>query len=197
MVDYNLHRITANLFELPESLYKSREHIIDKLCTNDWKYLFEKIQKFKSKDINRWCSVNSPLHYTLCDAALWYLNKYCDTCRYVMTTNADNGYSPVFFEKIFQMSNVSYWTDSFDIALVNMVTKGKTVNVIPKKGYLDLGSYIVRMDFIRKHNMSFLSSLPPYPDASNYHDADFFFFEKAVRRGARLSFIKDTLFFHN
>jgi hypothetical protein len=124
---------------------------------------------------------------------LYYLQTHCPTCKYVLTTNADNSYSPEFFTKILEHSQAQ----SFDVAMTNMVNKGHHLIVKALRAYIDLGSYLVSISFIRRTGISFLNSLPQHADASDYHDADGHFIDRLVYYKARILHISETLFIHN
>ena len=185
------HRVRSMLFEAPNELYQLYGSLLNTtLCTPHWKQFFR--SKLVSEyEISRWCTVNSPLHYTLVDIVLYYTKFLCISCRQVIITNADNYYSPMFFHEV-----VKGYNDS-DIVMTNMVTKGSVLTVEARRSRIDLGTYAVRVDFLRKTNTSFLNSLPMRPDAHDYHDADGYFIEKLVSHHARVKHVKWIYFFHN
>jgi hypothetical protein len=108
-----------------------------------------------------------------------------------MITNADNYYSPKFFAEV-----VTAYPD-YDIVMTDMITKGNLLNVEARRARVDLGSYAVNVDFLRRTNTSFLNALPKRADAHDYHDADGHFIERLVLHRARVKHVNSILFFHN
>jgi hypothetical protein len=184
-------RVTLKLFEAPYSLYAMYAAKLNELCTPAWRSIY--LSKFSDEVVHRYCTINSPLHYTLCDVVLYYIQTHCSTCKYVLTTNADNSYSPEFFGKIFSKNSFG----SFDVAMTNMVNKGRPMIVKALKMHIDLGSYLVSVPFLRRTGISFLNSLPQHADASDYHDADGHFIDRLVYYKARIAYVSETLYFHN
>jgi hypothetical protein len=184
-------RITLKVFEASFELYAKHAAKLAPLCTPAWRSVY--LTKHPEWAVQRYCTINSALHYTLCDVVLYYIQTHCPTCKYVLTTNADNSYSPEFFNKILQQNN----PPNFDVAMTNMVNKGHMLTVKAVRFYVDLGSYIVSVPFLRRTGISFLNSLPQHADASDYHDADGHFIDRLVYYKARIAYVSETLFFHN
>jgi hypothetical protein len=183
-------RVNTKVFEAPKSLYDKYGALINKLCTPGWKERFLEMT-YKPSDVDRFCNINSPLHYTLVDIALHYVKVNCPTCRMVLTTNADNYYSSRFF------TNVIKSFPEYDVVMSNMISKGEPYTVELRRGRIDLGSYAVSVDFLRKTNTQFLNSIPIRSQARDYHDADGHFIERLVAYKARVKHINETYFFHN
>ena len=78
---------------------------------------------FPDSDVDRHCGVNSPLHYLIVDIAIYYIKKYCSSCQRILVTNADNHYSPLFFEFVYNS------VDNGDIAMTNMLSRGRPLQI--------------------------------------------------------------------
>lgn len=149
--------------------------------------------------VERWCGPNSPLHYLLVDIAIQLILDMCSeslSCKFFHITNADNSYSPHFFEALQNYSE--------DIIIFNTINKGVTLPVRLKLGEIDLGSFVVRIDFLRRSGATFLSSLPFCVHAKDYHDADGYFAEalasnphKSVRKFKNDLGVEEYVFFHH
>jgi hypothetical protein len=181
--------IRTTVLQVPHRIYKEYGNFLSTLCTDE--YVDTSLRKgIAMADIRRHCDVNSPLHYLLVDIAIERLKHTCPNC-FLVTTNADNSYSPLFFSKVMEK------TASSDVIMSNMITKGTPLAVAPQRGKLDLGSYAVRIHFIQKYNLNFLGSLNDRASARDYHDADGYFIEKLLKKGARIAVLSEYLFFHN
>ena len=177
---------TVSVLSISGAIYDAHESYLQSLCTDALKA--EMALVYPLSQINRFCDVNSPLHYLLVDAALVYVKKYCVSCRYLLTTNADNGYSPLFF---------ALTAHNSDVIMANMITKGSPFVTKAKIAHVDLGSYLASVDFLRRTGVTFLSSVPARPSAKNYHDADGHFITALVEKGAKVVKVDEYLFFHN
>jgi hypothetical protein len=185
------HRLQLKVLEAPQRIYETYGNMLNgTLCSPMHNQYFLKIG-YPAHDFNRWCDVNSPLHYSLVDLALYYVTYKCPSCRQVLTTNADNSYSPDFFLEL----ATAY--SSYDIVLTDMVDRGRYFPVEPRRTQVDLGAYAVRTDFLRRTNSSFFKSLPLRPYARDYHDLDGMFIDRLVASGARVKHVKRVLFIHN
>jgi hypothetical protein len=85
----------------------------------------------------------------------------------------------------------------WDLVLTDMVHLGKAMSVAPELGKMDLGCALIRIEFIRQHGLSFVSSLPKPTEPQHWHDADYWFVEAMRQRGARIATLSQILFTHN
>ena len=177
---------TVSVLSINGAVYDTHASYLESLCTDTLKA--EMALVHPQGEINRFCEVNSPLHYLLVDAALVYVKKYCVSCRYLLTTNADNAYSPLFF---------ALTANNSDVIMANMISKGSAVVTKAKIAYVDLGSYLASVDFLRRTGVTFLSSVPARPSARNFHDADGHFITALIDKGAQVVKVDEYLFFHN
>lgn len=183
-------RTQISLLTVSSEVFDRYGHALEGLCTRVWK------QMMLAKGFDEWvidhryCAVNSPLHYLIVDMALSYIKNFCATCLQVVVTNADNSYSPLFFK--YTAEAVKY-----DIAMVNMVSRGIAFNTTAAIGNVDLGAYAVSVGFLRRTGLSFLESLPARAEPQDFHDADGHFLTAMMRRGATMNKSQEFLFFHN
>ena len=182
----------VSLVQFPPWLYEEYGAFLDRICSSRWKNTALKFNIHTVKLVSRYCDINSPIHYLLVDLVLHYVLTFMTSCQWVVTTNADNFYSPLFFELVAGTSRRSY-----DIVMANMITKGKPYDTTPYIAGVDLGAYAVSTDFLRSTNSSFLNSLPLAVDPQYYHDADGHFIEFLRKHNAKILKTAGYYFFHN
>ena len=183
-------RIRITVMEYPTWLYEKYGSYLQFLCSRD--YIAKATAIYGAYAASRYCDVNSPLHYLLCDLTLHYITTSLTSCKWVITTNADNYYTPGFFVQLAK-TNVS----EHDIMMSNMLTKGNILETKPAVGGVDLGAYAVSLRFMKALNASFLNSLPRRCGPQQYHNADGHFIEFLVLNKARIKNTKGFLFIHN
>jgi hypothetical protein len=180
--------VEISLLHVPDDFYSAYGSYLKRLCTKKRKRQMLD-QGFTESNLPRFCNVNSPLHYLLCDTMIEFLKK--TNCKNLVVTNADNYYSDQFFNFVVNADK------SADIKLTNMIHKFRLYNTTTVRGMVDLGSFAVSVPFLRKTGINFLSSVPLRPSANHYHDADGHFIESLVAHGAKVTKTEDTLFTHN
>lgn len=179
-------------------------------------------EPYSYNDIQRICSVNCPLHYLLTDVAIKYVLRYIRQSQYLVITNADNyylhSYLAIGIESLttawknttiakdlkvntFRRSALTTSLKDYEIlpsiVLFDMISKSFYTSMQPKLNVFDLGCAIIRTDFLRKSNLTFLNALPNQGLPSHYHDADGWFIESAVAIGAYIDIIQSPLYIHN
>lgn len=183
-------RVRVSLMEFPSWLYEEYGTYLRSLCHSEYKT--RALGLYSAYTISRFCDINSPLHYLLCDLTLHYITSYVSSCQWIITTNADNFYSPGFFDSL-ASTNVS----EHDVMMSNMLTRGSILVSEPRLGEVDLGAYAVSTSFLKKWNASFLNSLPSRCGPRNYHDTDGHFIEYLVSKKARIKKTTSYSFIHN
>jgi hypothetical protein len=155
--------------------------------------------------LTRYCEINNPLHYHLTDLALQSVllssssfspsssNSPPLANQYLIITNADNFYSPKFLELTIEKMNL----ESLDLLLTNMIHLGKAMEVAPELGKMDLGCAVIRLEFLQRHGITFVSSLPIPTEPQHWHDADYWLIQKMIDKGARVATLPQILFNHN
>lgn len=133
-----VRRIFVSIVEFPLSFYHKYGIFLTSLCTDQWKNTAMRFGIYGQHNIERFCNVNSPLHYLLVDILLHYVVTSLPSCKWIITTNADNFYSPGFFKIIAETDHALY-----DIVMVNMVSRGVFYETTPNVGSVDLGAYAV------------------------------------------------------
>lgn len=193
---YNGHRhakrkITVALLTPSKSLYDNNCCLIESICTKEWrdKKLSE---NWPAHALDRYCSVNSPLHYALTDFAVTSLSYLCLSCLALLVTNADNLYAPSFLSKTFKLIEEEH----VDVAMTNMLHMGQVVEVQPQIMKMDLGTVLISLRFMRVQNLTFLTVLPSPTEPQHYHDADFWLVGGLVDRGAKVHVVREVLFNH-
>jgi len=154
---------------------------------------------WKSHALDRYCTVNSPLHYYMADIALNILVSSCPSCIGLFITNADNTYAPTFVSKTvsFLSTPATAKNNSFyEVVLVDMVHLGQPFKVGPHRGQMDLGCGMISFSFFNGSGSRFIPSLPNPPLPQDYHDADYWFVKSLLDKGARPHVISETLFNH-
>lgn len=184
-----LKNVGVQVIDVPREVYEKHEKTMEqRLCTSLRVRELRRIG-YIDEHINRFCGINSPLHYVLTDIAVKFALRF----RYgewLLVTNADNSYSPAFFRILLENSNSVY-----DVVTTNTIVKGGVLVVRPQKGYIDLGSFSVSSRFLRDSGITFLSSLPVRPRADHYHDADGHFFVNIFSRNPRILNVSAFLFY--
>lgn len=180
------------LQDLPSNIYQTYCCVLKDICTDSWRN--GKLNEGWSEiSLNRYCEVNSPLHYHLTDIALSSIVNDCPSCRYLLVTNADNSYSPDFLS----LATKKIEEENLDIVLSDMVHRGKSMEVSPELGKMDLGCALISLDFLRQTQLSFVKSLPFPAEPQNWHDADFWLIQRMIEKGAMVGIIRNILFVHN
>ena len=176
--------------DIPNHIYSNNDYILNTLCNNNYIYKVLLSGKFTPYDMSRYCWINSSIHYLLVDIIIYYITNYCINCMKLIITNSDNFYSPKFFDLIIHHFN-------YDIVMTNMITRGKLLYVQPKPEHVDLGAYIINVNFLKNNSINFLNSLPMRPEPKDYHDADGHFIVNMKNNNANIKIIDDFLFYHN
>lgn len=183
-------KLLVRVSNLPTWIYAEFGHILPGLCTP---LMTRALKQYTTDEhAHRSCKVNSPLHYYLVDIFLFHIKKTCLQCEFIIVTNGDNLYSYSFFKSIIKASN-----STLDIIFTDFIDKG--VLVVPselRRSYIDLGGFALKVDFLRKWNLSFLESLPHFVNAAHYHDADGYFVERVVSHKAQSLKILEYMYYH-
>jgi hypothetical protein len=184
--------LSTKLMSISQQEYDDHCCHLQSICVDEWRH---KLMNggWTEDAVNRYCEVNSPLHYYLTDRAISWVLSNCSTCEYVVVTNADNSYTPDYLLK----SIASMEANHHDIVLVDMLHRGKAMQVYPENGKLDLGCALIRTDFLRRNGISFLSSLPQPAEPQHYHDADYWMINNCINHKASVGYIREVLFNHN
>lgn len=141
------------------------------------------------------CQIKSFMHYFLVDLVLHYIINFCVHCQWLLVTNGDNGYSPRFFNELIAARGNS---STYDVLMSNMLTRGKILEVKAKRGYIDLGSFVSSISFLKQTRTYFLNSLPSRTGPHEFHDTDGYFAERLiVAYKARVFKDHRFLFFHD
>ena len=149
-------------------------HVLEELCTDQWRN--DRLAGgWPSSALERYCTVNSPVHYHLTDLGLEYLLRLAPNLPAIVVTNADNAYLPGFSAK----ARVALRGDSaVDIALVHMLHRAQPMQVRPELGHMDLGCAVIRTTALFPHGqrngekrLTFATSLPSPTAPENWHDA--------------------------
>ena len=198
------HSIIKNQFFNIQFMNLS-SHLFDKyccqlqsLCNPSW-YHKKLSDGYPHTALTRYCEINNPLHYHLTDLALEsvlhssLLLSNNLTYQFLIVTNADNFYSPKFLELTIQKMNL----ENLDLLLTNMIHLGNPMEVAPELGKMDLGCAIIRLEFLQKHEIRFVSSLPIPTEPQHWHDADYWLIHKMIDSGARVATLPQFLFNHN
>ena len=140
------------------------------------------------------CEINSYFHYLLTDIILKTIEQSFYNIKYILITNADNQYSNTFLPDVINEFNQS----SSHLVFSKWIAKGyKRKETICKLGKVDLGGFVLDLNFMRGKNLTFLGSLPVNPTAKNYHDADGHFIEKVCSiHSIRISRINKIIYYH-
>lgn len=165
-----IHLINVVVVNFPSRLFEAYTPYLSSLCTYDWKNEAVRSKLYNQHEVERVCDINSPLHYLLVDLALTFLRNNFDL-KWLIITNADNFYTPLFFDR---MKHVSVPTHIF---MTDMISRGKRRVTSPRRKHVDLGAYAINATFLRGTDASFINSLPTHVDAGDYHDLDGIFVE--------------------
>ena len=184
----NADKVHNHLIYIPKEIYTEFEPYLASICTDE--YSRHMNRRGRGGAIPRYCGINSPVHYLLVDIALHAVKSSSSAGSKLVVTNADNFYSPRFFNYVFKHSGA-------DVFMVNMVSKGRIFDTKPVIGQVDLGAYATSLDFLKKHDVYFLNSLPPRVLPHDYHDADGHFLRSIITKGGNLVKTAEYLFFHN
>lgn len=183
-------QVVVELLQLPERFFESHCCHLDTLCTEQWRQ--EKISGgWPHSSLDRYCSINTPLHYHITDAALRQTLLRCSKCQSVVITNADNFYAPNYVSECLKLLM------SADIVLVNMVHRGAAVATKVESGSMDLGAIMISTALLRTTALNFATSLPYPAEPQHWHDADYWFVQRLIEKGARLKHSELYLFTHN
>jgi len=184
-------KVTVQLISFPDILYKVFGKLLQyHLCTRRAIELMD----VEINYIMRFCGVNSPLHYLLNDLALFHMfgKLPIPTKTWVMVTNADNYYYASYFRALFMINEEDY-----DIFFSKMIHKGNAQEVELVEGKIDLGSGSMRVEFLRRNNITFLGSLPPVVRAMQYHNADGWLYSKLKNLNVSSLVSSKILYIHN
>jgi hypothetical protein len=177
---------------LDSDLFLSHCCDLQNLCTEEWQTK-KFLEGYPDTALQRYCEVNSPLHYHLTDFGLKSVLFSCPSCQYLLVTNADNSYSPTYLQETIERMEA----DHLDLILTDMIHLGKPMTVEPELGKMDLGCALIRIAFLKEHEITFVSSIPSPAEPQHWHDADYWLLEMMKRKGARISTLSRTLFVHN
>eukprot|EP01041_Mallomonas_annulata_P000468 gene468-876_t len=170
MKDRHRDRLKISLMAIPPIIYDKYGSINAELCSEESRAGWAKAGHPPS-NIATWCRINSPLHYFLVDVAMAYVKQQCLNSQLLVVTNADNYYSPNYFQAI--LSRV----DKYDLILTNMINRNRVLNVFPKYEQVDLGAVAVSIPFLRRTGINFINSIPDPTHAGYFHSLDGFYVE--------------------
>lgn len=153
------------------------------------------MRNWTSEALDTYCTINSPLHYFVTDAALGQARKECIFCEYLLVTNADNCYSPDFFFKTSEQLRKSH----SDVVLTNMLHRGQPIETAVASGAMDLGCVLAKFSiFTGPQQLDFTGLLPENAEPQDWHDADFWMVHSLQNIHMRkVTFLRETLFLHN
>ena len=194
LLDFRPSKLVFSLVQLADNIYTFFDTELSVLCNGV--YFDALLRSNIPHHVQRFCGINSPLHYALVDLVLAELTSQKDgPASHVLVTNADNMYSARFFENLAkELANSSV---AADYLYSGMVWKGQHFPVKPAIHGLDLGGYVVSLAFLRKNlHISFLNSIPDAPSARDYHDADGHFINQLNANGARHKMFGALDYFH-
>jgi len=185
--------LKTNLLDIPDWMYEQSTVYFRNLCSD---FLQSPLSnQYNADDKDRFCTINSALHYLLVDIVIEYLKHSCTDCKSLVVTNADNYHAPAYFNKLLKASFDREY--QFDITMTNMVWKGSAQYVQPHRGQADLGTFFVSLPFLRRTGINFLNALPSNPTVHDYHDADGIFIDELFFQRGRVKIDEDFLFAHN
>ncbi|CAM9144576.1 unnamed protein product, partial [Ectocarpus fasciculatus] len=164
------------------------------LCTPSWREE-KQLLHWKKERLDRYCDIDSPLHYFVTDSALAQARNECTSCEYLLVTNADNYYYPGFLSKASKL----LIRDQADIVLTDFLHRGEPMVAKVVNGHMDLGCVLTRFSiFTDAQQLDFTSLLPENAEPQDWHDADFWMVVSLQRRHNRtVTFLKEMLFIHN
>mmetsp|Transcript_954 Transcript_954/g.1646 ORF Transcript_954/g.1646 Transcript_954/m.1646 type:complete len:396 (+) Transcript_954:184-1371(+) len=197
--------------------YEAQSQVLATLCTETWRQ--DRLAGgWPSSALDRYCSVNSPVHYHLTDLGVDCLLRLAPHLPALVVTNADNAYLPGFSaaaraclrgEGAGQCGRAG----GVDVALVHMLHRAQPLQVRPELGHMDLGCAVIRTSalFSVAHSqlqsreghgpkrLTFADSLPSPAAPENWHDADFWFVDAILKRrnGRKAAVVDEYLFVHN
>jgi hypothetical protein len=185
--------IEVYFLDFPKWIYTKYEGFLGKICTAKYRDFILSIKN--QNDYNRHCTVNSPLHYILSDLSLIFTLQYLPMVTWYMITNADNSYSPLLFPHLLEREVLC--NSSFDVILFSFLLKGAPLVVSPHREHVDLGSVMLSTNFLKMHNLTFLSALPIRSSPWDYHDNDGHMVERVVEINGTIYTIDELLFYQN
>jgi hypothetical protein len=187
-----------NFLDLSPEIFKEHCCDLQPLCNPSWHQ--QKLSEgYPLTALTRYCEINNPLHYHLTDLALQSVLLSSSLTsphlanQFLIITNADNFYSPKFLELTIEKMN----SESLDLLLTNMIHLGQAMDVAPELGKMDLGCAVIRLEFLQRHGITFVSSLPIPTEPQHWHDADYWLIQKMIDQGARVATLSQILFNHN
>ncbi|KAF5826724.1 hypothetical protein DUNSADRAFT_2261 [Dunaliella salina] len=134
---YTATPLMAHVLEFPLWLYEEYGQTINLICSplrvNELRGM-----GYLEQHIARFCGVNSPLHYVLTDLALLYTVNFIPSNKFVLVSNADNSYSPLFFSALLSEGG------RHDIVSTNTILKGNILYVRPEKVRLVTGIQLMQ-----------------------------------------------------
>jgi len=141
-------KVRFSLFQIPDFVFASFEKFLQQnLCTSEQQAAM--LLQYSPYQINRFCGVNSPLHYLLNDLGLFVLMEECKSNPWVIVTNADNTYDSEYFNLL---SKVTFKEGKLiELFYSNMLLKGYTFDVELQLEKIDLGAGAVRLNFLKLH----------------------------------------------
>lgn len=141
------------------------------LCTEEWRQ--DRLQGgYPSSALDRYCSVNSPVHYHLTDLGLFLLLRLLPV-PFLVVTNADNYYSPQFASTALGLLQEG----DKDLVLVDMLNRGQVLQVAAELGRMDLGCAVIRSSALlaggkeKTGRLTFSAALPSPAAPEHWHDA--------------------------
>lgn len=184
-------KVAVNVLDLPLRFYETHCCHLVSLCTEEWRNV-KLADGWPAAALDRYCNINTPLHYYVTDAALRHALSSCKNCIGVVITNADNFYAPAYVSE-----NIKLLSAGADVVLTDMVHRGSAIAVRPESGYMDLGAVMFNTAFLKSSSMNFVSSLPRPTEPQHWHDADFWLVQRLLEKGAQLQYVRKYLFTHN
>jgi hypothetical protein len=135
------------------------------------------------------------------DATDWAVETLLDAggCSHFLITNGDNYYLPQFMEIISEKINAGYQFVAYDFLTHHQRDKTNVIEVDIKRKFIDLGSFVLSADVLRKSGASFMPEGPATSDvfARDWHFVkDVTKYLKARGEGNKISLVHQVLYSH-
>jgi hypothetical protein len=173
--------------DLPASLYETARRTNPYKCTDEVRRAY--LAQEGEADTHKLCDFDHYVYYVATDRALTDFVATCDTCTHVLVTNGDNGYAPDFLRTALSRHE--------DIVATSFTHAERVFHTKIRKGQIDLGAVLIRTRVLEGGTKVFLTSLPRGAKAKEVHDADYWFVQDAIDRGASHKIIDRVLFYHH
>lgn len=179
--------LICNIWRLTTSLCIHVSEVLATLCTETWRR--DRLAGgWPSSALDRYCSVNSPVHYHLTDLGVDCLLRLAPHTPALVVTNADNAYLPGFSAAARaclrgEGAGQCGQAGGVDVALVHMLHRAQPMQVRPDLGRMDLGCAAIRTSALFSQaqsqfqtdrplkRLTFADSLPSPTAPENWHDA--------------------------